>query len=344
MASRFIPQLALLATLALLVASPALASPDAEGSSIINSVTCGSLGGVPGCDDADPLYTVTKSFQVYADDNPDNPAPTPGNFTYIYTIANDPTSTPNFGEVSRFEVAVPANGVTSASFIDGAGIEPTSIETGTTVVRYRFEPFGSGIPPAGTSEQLLLISPYGPGEITDTMVAVGSASSVDTQDTCVGPVVAPPPLACTIGFWKNREDGKKGLLKFFEGADFDAVKAEAVAISSVFASEAELIGALTSKGNRTVEERAKQQLAALLLNVAAGTLFPSNTKCRLFLGEDGTQVDLDGDGTADATLEALLTQIESDILSGDPALQGAAQSLADDINNGIGVIQATMFQ
>jgi hypothetical protein len=66
-------------------------------------------------------------------------------------------------------------------------------------------------------------------------------------------------------------------------------------------------------------------------------------KCRLFLGANGSQIDLDGDGSADATLEALLTQIESDILSGDASLQQAAHDLADDINNGVGVINATMF-
>jgi len=46
---------------------------------------------------------------------------------------------------------------------------------------------------------------------------------------------------------------------------------------------------------------------------------------------------------ADLTLEAALTLIESNILSGDPDLQGEAQSLADDINNGIGVLNSSMF-
>jgi hypothetical protein len=104
------------------------------------------------------------------------------------------------------------------------------------------------------------------------------------------------------------------------------------------------VAALTSNGPRDIEERAKQQLAALLLNIAAGNLYPSNTKCRLFVAEDGTQIDTDGDGIADISLEAALTLIESNILSGDPDLQHDAHQLADDINNGIGVLNSSMFQ
>ena len=34
------------------------------------------------------------------------------------------------------------------------------------------------------------------------------------------------PNACTIGFWKNRSDGKKGTLKWFPDTDFDDVVAQ----------------------------------------------------------------------------------------------------------------------
>jgi hypothetical protein len=324
-----------------LLAAPAFAGPDAEGTVIITSATCEDLGAP--C--SGPLYSVTKAFEVYAADNADNPDPIPGNFTYVYTLTNSPTSVTLFGDVNLFKTVVPKNGVTSAGFIDGAGVEPSSIVTAAGVtndeVRWHFDaPY---LTPGDTSEKLTLHSPYGPGQVTDTVISIGNTFSVDTNNTCVGPVVAPPPLACTIGFWKNREAGKQGLLKFFEGADFDAVKAKAVAISSVFSTEAELVAALTSKGNRSIDERAKQQDAALSLNIAAGILFPSNTKCRLFLGANGTQLDLDGNGVADTTLEAAYTDIESWINSLDPALQGDAKDLADDINNGVGVINATMF-
>lgn len=333
----------LVAALAMVaVTFPAVAGPDAEGSVTITSANCEDVGLTGIC--TGPLYTATKTFQVFGEGNPDNPVPVAGNFTYVYTIANSPSSVPFFGALNELNVQTPSNGTASAGFIDGAGVEPSATEIATGDVRWKF--LTDNIDPGETSEQLYLVSPFGPGEVDDTLVAVGNVFSIDTQATCVGPVVAPPALACTIGFWKNREAGKKGLLKFFEGTEFDAVKAEAVSISTVFNTESELVSALTSKGNRTIEERAKQQLSALLLNLAAGKLFPNNTKCRVFLDfgtNNGTELDLDGDGIADTTVEAALTTIESNILSGDPALQEEAKDLADDINNGVGVINSTMF-
>lgn len=323
-----------------LAANPATAAPDAEGTVIIESVTCASLGlGAP-CDEF--VYKVIKTYEVYADTNPDNPMPSPGNFTYIYKLLSDPSSYPLVGSLRRFDTATPASGTIAAGFINGSGVKPNAVEVQSTVVRWVFE--DNFIDPGEASEELYLISAFGPGAVTDTMAAVGSAFAIDTQTTSVGPVMAPPAVPCTIGFWKNREFEEKGLLKFFQGSDFDDVKAEAVAISSIFTSEQELIDALTSNGPRGPEARAKQQLAALLLNVAAGNLFSSNTKCRLFTGVYGTELDTTGDGIADTNIEAALVLIESNILSGDRALILEAQSLADDINNGVGVLNQAVFE
>jgi len=320
--------LALVGAIALTAPYSAQAGPDSEG--------CGTI-----IESEFGAYEVQKCFEVYADTNPDNPVAVPGNFTFVYTLDNQNSS---FTSIIQFYVETPGGGsVTGAGFIGGSGdVEPSTTNPSIAgQVLWEFLP--AGIAPGTQSAPLYILSPYGPGAVTDTMVVTSDDFGLDETSACIGPVTAPPPIACTIGFWKNREDGKKGLLKFFPDGDFDAVKAEAVAISSVFATEAELVDALTSKGNRTIEERAKQQLAALLLNVAAGNLYPANMKCRLFLGTNGTQIDLDGDGVADISLEDALTSIESDILSGDPSLQGDAHDLADDINNGIGVIDATMF-
>jgi hypothetical protein len=277
-------------------------------------------------------YTVLKTVQVYSETNCGNPTPVPGQFTYVYNVSVDPAS--QIG-ILNFQVPIPnAGAVTSASFIDGTGVEPTSISILSGSVVWSFAP--NGINPGEMSENLTILSPYAPGAVT---VSIGGQFGLDAPGPCLGPVVAPEPITCTIGFWKNRQDGKSGLLKFFPDGDYDAVKALAVSISSVFSTEAQLVAALTSKGPRTIEERAKQQLAAVLLDIAAGQLFPANTKCRTFLGANGTQIDLNGDGVADITLEAALTQIESDILSGDPALQQSAHNLADDINNGVGVLR-----
>jgi hypothetical protein len=245
------------------------------------------------------------------------------------------------GSLRRFDTETPSSGTIAAGFLDAAGVEPNQVEVGSTVVRWVFE--ADFIDPGEASEELYLVSAFGPGSVTDTMQGVGSAFAIDTRTTSVGPVMAPPAVPCTIGFWKNREMKEEGLLKFFPGSDFDDVKAEAVALSSVFNTEAELIAALTSKGARSMLDRAKQQLAALLLNIAAGNLYSSNTKCRLFTGEHGTEIDTTGDGIADTNIEAALTLIESNILSGDKFLIAAAQSFADDINNGVGVLNQAVF-
>lgn len=329
-----------IACTSLALSQPAAAGADAEGSITIDSVTCEDLGISSFCTGV--AYSALKTFEVYSDTNPENPMPSPGNYTYVYQIANDPDSNSSIGSLRVFETLTPEFGTIDAGYIDGGGVEPNDVEIQPTVVRWHFET--DFIDPGETSESLYLISPFGPGEITDSMAAVGSSFAIDTWTTSVGPVVAPPPLACTIGFWKNREDGKYGVLKFFEDGAFDLVKKEAVEISSVFDSTFDLVAALTSQGRRGIEERAKQQLAALLLNVAAGNLYPTNTKCRLFVGEKGTLLDTDGDGLPDTNVEAALTLIESNILSGDPSLQAEAHQFADEINNGVGVIDATVFQ
>jgi hypothetical protein len=277
-------------------------------------------------------YTVNYTVSVYSAENCGNPLPVAGQFTYVYSVNVDGTS--QIG-ILNWQIPIPNSGsVSQYTSIDGAGVNPTNITKLSTSVVWDFGP--NGINPGETSDALVLVSPFAPG---GNIASIGGQFGLDANGPCLGPVVAPEPITCTIGFWKNREAGKTGLLKFFPGADYDSVKAEAVAISTVFGSVAELEAALTSSGARTIEERAKQQLAALVLDVAAGVLYPANTKCRVFLGLNGTKIDLDGNGTADITLEAALTQIESDILSGDPALQQAAHDLADDINNGIGVLR-----
>jgi hypothetical protein len=277
-------------------------------------------------------YTVEKTVSVYAENNCGNPLPTAGLFTYVYSL--QVTSGSTIG-ILTFRVPIPnAGAVSNATFIDGAGVNPTNILTLSGEVLFDFGPVG--VNPGEMSDDLIIQSPYAPG---GNSAGIGGQFGLDANGDCLGPVVAPEPITCTIGYWKNREDGKTGTLQHFPGTDYGDVKALAVSLSTVFATEAELVDALTSKGPRTIEERAKQQLAAVLLDVAAGILYPANTKCRTFLGASGTQIDLNGDGTADITLEAALTQIESDILSGDPALQQAAHDLADDINNGIGVLR-----
>jgi hypothetical protein len=283
-------------------------------------------------------YTAIKNAKFFRDTNPQDPFPGDGFNTYVYTLGNDSSSQV---DLLGFGVQIPggtADVVVAAGFISGSGVEPDGTQVLANGVKWTFG--NNPITPGSGSAQLFIISAYDPGTADLT---INGDFALDAPATCdIVPVVPPEvvgnPNPCTIGFWKNREDGKLGTLQHFPDGEFEAVKAEAVSISTVFASKAGLVEALTSKGQRDIEERARQQLAALLLNIAAGTLFPDNTKCRLFLGN---QIDTDGNGTADMTVGEALTLIESNILSGDPALQEQAKDLADDINNGIGLLGTT---
>jgi hypothetical protein len=171
------------------------------------------------------------------------------------------------------------------------------------------------------------------------LVSVSGEFSLDTTGTCVGPTVPPEetgePLPCTIGFWKNRADGKQGTLQWFPNGDFDAVVNAAVALSSgIFANAADLLYYLQSQGQRSILVRAKQQLAATLLNLAAGDLYPDNDKCRLFEGND---ITTNACGTG-ITVGVAVNYGKVDIL-GDVAEQHEAQECFDDLNNMIGVVQ-----
>jgi hypothetical protein len=282
-------------------------------------------------------YTVTKTAQVWSPTNASNPCPaaTPG-FCYVYSLANDPGSAVG---LIGFSVTAASGDVTDAGYLAGSGVAPDSTTVGPTQVSWAFTT--TLITPGATSEHLYIDSPLGPSSVDAT---INGDVGLDVATTCLGPVIPPSepgePNPCTIGFWKNRAEGKKGLLKYFPDADFDSLVTAAVGLSTVFSDDdpvnGDLVTVLKSKGNRPVVERAKQQFAAFLLNVAAGDLFRDNPKCKLFLANT---VDTDGDNVADLTIGEALTLLETNILSGDTELEHAALELADDINNGIGVEQ-----
>lgn len=286
------------------------------------------------------FYTGTKAFTVYTDDDPGNPAPgAPGELTYVYTITNDPGS---FLGIIGFNIDAPVGSVVDAGYVDDSNpaTPPPSatINNNDGVVRWDWTPAAGIINPGQVADQLYIISAYSPGTTLDTVYSVEGEFAFDTSGTCVGPVTPPessgPANPCTIGFWKNRADGKHGTLQWFPDGDFDDVVTAAVALSGgLFVDEADLLENLGSKGKRSIEERGKQQLAATFLNLAAGDLFPDNTKCRLFEGNSiTTNACGDGISIGDAVSQAL-----SDI-AGDSSAQHDAQECSDDINNGIGVI------
>jgi hypothetical protein len=296
------------------------AAPDASGSSTLV--------------EPNGLYTAVKSFEVYSPTNGTNPLPLAGNFTYIYTITN---SAGSFTCLVGFDLEVASGSVTAAGFIPGAGVAPSATTVGVSVVQWDW--LSPTLCAGQTSEQLYVHSTYGPGTVNDNLVSVEDEFAFETQGTCVGPFVPPEqngePIECTIGFWKNRADGKQGTLQWFPDPDFDAVVTAAVALSSgIFANEADLLFYLQSKGSRDILTRAKQQLAATLLNLAAGDLFPDNQKCKLF---EGNNITTNACGTG-ITVGTAVSDGKVDIL-GDTAAVHSAQECFDDLNNGIGVVQ-----
>jgi hypothetical protein len=288
------------------------------------------------------FYTGVKTYTIYTHDDASNPAPgAPGELTYVYTITNDPGS---FLAIIGFNLDSPIGSVVSAGFIDDANPATPSpsavIDLNNGVVRWDWAS-PDVINPGQVSDQLYIVSAYSPGSSLDTIYSIEGDASFDVTSTCVGPVTPPQmtgdALPCTIGFWKNRADGKQGTLQWFPDvpdAQFDAVVTAAVALAGgLFADEADLLDNLQSKGKRTIEERGKQQLAATFLNLAAGDLFPDNTKCKLFEG-NGITTNACGDAIS---IGDAVTQALADI-GGDTAAQHAAQECSDDINNGIGVV------
>jgi len=309
------------ALLAAFGAGAASAAPDASGSVTLVEPNFGA-------------YTVVKSYELYSATNPSNPLPLAGNFTYIYTITNTAGS---FTCLVGFDMQTPAGSVTAAGYIPGAGVAPSATTVGAVSIEWDW--ITPTLCPGQTSEQLYVHSTYGPGTVVDTLISVSDEFALDTPGTCVGPFVPPvvvgEPIACTIGWWKNRADLKNGTLQFFPDPEFSQVVSAAVALSSgIFTSSADLLYYLQSKGSRSILIRAKQQMAATLLNLAAGDLFPNNQKCKLF-EENHITTNACGIGI---TVGVAVNYSKVDIL-GDTAEVHEAHECFDDINNGIGVVQ-----
>ena len=336
--SRFHGLIGLLAAASMVAVAPAaLAGPDVSGSADIAE----PIGFPDVCDQ--PCFTVRKEFEVYLDGNATVPAGANcpvGENTYLYKIVHTGGSGTPIGfvpGVTKFELGVDTSNVSSAGHIAGFGVDPSA----TNVIvspgdRVEWDFLSPLIANGGMSTKLFVCSPLLPGNLTDSMVSIDGQLALDAPGTCVGPLFEPTgePLPCTIGFWKSRAAGKQGLLKFFPDPDFDDVVDQAVALSNgVFADANALLTDLQSKGNRPAAQRARQQLAAVLLDLAAGDLFPGNTKCKL---DEGNVIDSNSCGD-NITLGVALQGVFDDIAMGN---FGDAKDCSDDINNGVGVVGA----
>jgi len=143
------------------------------------------------------------------------------------------------------------------------------------------------------------------------------------------------PAPCTIGFWKNRADTPMGQAQHFPDPQFDQVVAAAVPLSPVFTDASQLLNALWKKGRRSQQQKAEQQLAALLLNLAAGDLFANNGKCELYEGNEVSENSCEEAGTVGQALDDIL----ADMYAGEFE---RGKDCADDLNNGIGVVDANV--
>lgn len=332
-------------------AQPAFAQ-DQMATVLINENT-----GFPGvC--AAPCYVVEKTADVFLAGNPAAPGVcAAAEITYVYTltqlVSGDGGGTiPSPGiPITEFEASVPFDLVASAGFIPGAGIAPTStVVSPLNVVSWAF-PDASSCPEClnqgQTSEQLFICSTASPGTRPDNVST--TAIILDAPGQCIVPLrAAGGPRPCSIGFWRNHHDD----------APYNTLADTAAALSEgVFATGADLLAALDVFGNAmTITESADRQLAATLLNLAAGDLLdPAVTQCQLF---EDNQIDANACGVAplsigDAVSESITKLLPPPSTGGGGKKGGgkksrtdsdgakeSAKDCLDEINNGIGVIGA----
>ena len=169
------------------LALAAHAGPDLEG-----SVDVEVPSGLPGlCDQ--PCYRVTKSFEYWLPDNPDNPLPLSGNNTYIYKISHTGgTGTPLgfIPAVTGFEIEADPAFVTDAGFIGTSpGVAPSSTTVDTTFGVVSWEFLVDPIESLEASKLLYIHSPLLPGTVADSMVSFNSQVSLAAQGSSVGPFV-----------------------------------------------------------------------------------------------------------------------------------------------------------
>lgn len=129
------------------------------------------------------------------------------------------------------------------------------------------------------------------------------------------PVLSDAAGARSVGYWKNHDYERNA---FIGGA---------VSLSSVFDTTSLLDYYLSKKGKKNMEERTKQQLAALLLNVASGL----SEDTLLTSGELEILQMIDSTYDTSATVGDALYEIENAIVGG--YYLEVAKNLADEINN-----------
>jgi hypothetical protein len=286
------------------------------------------------------FWSFQVDYEVYAADNCANPKPVKGSFTYVYTVTfADQGPIPELSLQNLRVLIANSSYVVSAGYLTGGpGVAPVSVDVVTTPANSVTATFADGSLSLGdTSLPIFIVSPYQPGAGVVNL----QVTAFTGQGAALVPTALPQACPCTTSYWVLRSTGWIFFLADFPGAQLDQIKTRAVELSNgFFTSKNDLLNALLYPGLLDIKKKAKKELAALLMNVAAGDLFPGNTKCRLFLG---TPLDEDGDGTADGTVAAAIGQFITQIQSNDLFQQLDALSSAAQINNGQDVLGMTLF-
>jgi hypothetical protein len=141
--------------------------------------------------------------------------------------------------------------------------------------------------------------------------------SIGLLDGTPPPLTEAPAGARSQGFWKNHDEERNSFIN------------TAVALSNIFSTADQLNDSLCKKGKKTMEEKVKLQLAALMLNVASS--LPLTTEISSGELEILQALDVTTAGESTVDVDDALWAIENAILTGvDLEL---AKDLAEEINN-----------
>ncbi|MCS5637032.1 MAG: DUF11 domain-containing protein [Myxococcota bacterium] len=183
------------AAIGLLASTAAWSGPDYAASSEITEPN-----GFPGvCNQ--PCYVAGIETEVWLPSNPDNPAPSAGNQTYVYKVTHTGGEGPLVPALVNFELAVDLTEVASAGYIaTSPGIEPSGVQLFNGAVTWEFTttPISDG----EASKLLYVHSPLMPGAVENNSASVAGQAALDAPGSCLGPLDPPGPQ-CSLSVEKE---------------------------------------------------------------------------------------------------------------------------------------------
>jgi len=179
-----------------------------------------------------PFYfKATVDYEIFAPGDATSPAPSATDFTYAYTLTNQLAAPPAGSinvPVDRLDIGVGSSASITSTGNTGAGIPPSGVDTGIpSVVGFQF--FAPSLNAGDSSNQLIIHSPNGPGDVTATVAFSGFSD----DQLLRGPFTLPAKdFACydvnkvEIEIKKNKAgkdklEIQKGAISFNSGDVFD---------------------------------------------------------------------------------------------------------------------------